>query len=183
MRLKTSIPLLLLALFLSPAADAADSGKVSLGLATGFSFPSPGSTTVSYGIEGGAHLFGSIKSTLFLHRYTAGIEATDGTNSVTASSSTLLIGVKNHFTLFQSILIGPAFGYLMQSASVTATNTTSTVSLDTSTSAFFLGPTIGYDFSLGGGKFSVGPEFNYLYAFSSSAPKILQLLAILKYNL
>lgn len=167
----------------SPSVRAAGTGNFGLGLMLGLAFPNTSSSAFAWGFQAHYKFSPVFAMKAFYQRYGVSIETHTDTINVNDSTSHSFFGVEPDY-LFPGagpgqFHAGLRVGMAKSSIQTSASNGTTTVSIDDPRSNLFLAPVIGYDHPIG--IISAGGEISYALGLGESAPKALTLVATGKY--
>lgn len=155
----------------APSASAVETHGGYIGPLAGLAFGG-GSSVFTIGGKGGVSVTEDM---------TAGLWANYSSQSVSllganASSKLLTLAVEGDLSLAQyleGLKVGAKVGWMRASTSGTGVP-------DTSSSTIALGPSLSYDFPLGGGL-TIGGEGNVFFPFSGSFNTLVNLVGVLKW--
>lgn len=178
---------ILIVLLLWPVAGrAADNSKGGLGLLLGTGFRGSAGAALSYELKFSYRLLPAFMTSLFYYRANTGTDIAENGSALSTSVTTWALGGEMTYSFPNNgAYVGAKAGLITLSSQVSGTYADASgvktpISIDASHTTPFIAPTIGYDYPVG--SFSVGGEASYYFAFSSSVPKILALMALGKFN-
>jgi hypothetical protein len=168
-------------LFASSSGFSAENTRLSVGAMGGISFPSSASGTFGWGATAVYRFLPKVMAGIFYYRNGIGFFASSGASSLSANTTNSFYGLEGLYVFDGGFHAGARTGLIGISNDVTATDSVNTVTINTGSNPFFIGPFVGYDHPID--HFSIGGDVSYLFTFNSVSPKFLTFLLTFKLHL